>query len=72
MTTSNMQSIQNVGSIEGLELIKTVRKESYLANALSNPGAMMIKAEDAVVTNGAMRAAGWAIQHASVTVLCFH
>ncbi len=61
MTTSNMQSIQNMRSIEGLELIKTVRKESYLANALSNPGAMMIKAEDTVITNGAMGATGWAI-----------
>jgi hypothetical protein len=32
-----------------------------LANALSNPGAMMIKAEDTVITNGAMGATGWAI-----------
>lgn len=44
----------------------------HLANALSNPGAMVVEPEYTVVANGAMRTPGWAVEHARVTVLCLH
>jgi hypothetical protein len=33
---------------------------------------MMVKAENTIITNGAMGATWWTVQHASVTVLCLH